>query len=350
MSQAEMKLYPTGTKLCRYVAHSGRALAFFVLSMLSTTVWISACLGAQPSVPPANLPQVISAAQAIKRWDSAGKLAGSIGEHDGPVYALTFVPGSGGSELATGGADGLVKIWNVAAGRMLLRLDTRHVEIRAIAISPDGHLIATGGTDGANRLWERGKTKPLTEMNANSDPIRALQFTRDGHSLLSAGADRAVRRWKVEEGGRVLNYVSDVLAHDDTVTSLCLSPDEKSFASVSLDGFLKVWELNSNALKLRIRVSLRGVLTVAYAPDGHTIATGDEEGRIRVWNSETGMSMPINGSRDGAINVLAWTPDGKLLVAGSTDKTLSYWDVGTGRQIACIAAHDGPVRALAIVP
>jgi WD40 repeat protein len=104
--------------------------------------------------------------------------------------------------------------------------------------------------------------------------------------------------------------------------------------------------MDGGGLLNRIRVCDRGVQSVAFSPDGRAIATGDEEGKIRLWNAANGMPQAFSGSQERAVTALAWASDGKTLVSGGADGTLHYWNVTTGAELAKIAAHDGAVRAL----
>lgn len=300
------------------------------------------------------LPEVISGGsdRAIKHWDKSGKLTATVGTQDDTIYALAFVPGES-DKLAAVSADGALKLWDVAAKQMIWSVDAHSGGAYAVAISPNGRLIATGGADRHIRIWDRSNGKRLADMDVHSDAVRALQFASDGKVLVSGGADRTLRigAVRVDAGvGVVLEYHSNIFAHDGTITALDISHDNRAIASVSEDGYLKTWRLDSGSLNNRIRVSGRAVRAVAYSPDSSLIATGDEDGKIRLWNAATGMALPFTGAHDRSVYALAWSPDGKTLISGGADKALRFWNVTKAQQIAIITAHDGTVRAVAVVP
>src|SRR5208337_4952091 len=67
--------------------------------------------------------------------------------------------------------------------------------------------------------------------------------------------------------------------------------------------------------------------TVAFAPDGKTLASGSQNGCICLWDAAIGTQrQPLRGDRS-AIHSIAFTPDGKTLASGSSDRTVRLWDL-----------------------
>jgi WD40 repeat protein len=294
------------------------------------------------------LPIVITAGSdhAVKHWDATGRLLGAVGMHMDAVTALAY----GSGELVCAVNNGKIKGIDLATGKVDFDAKAHPEGTICLSLSSDASLLATGGSDSALRLWE-GKTGHFLGIfpKAHGGAITALQLTSDRAHLVSGSTDRLIRVWRITGDAKhpVIEYQANIVAHDDTVNAISISPDDKLIASVSGDGSLKIWNLASGALVNRMRLGAGGV-TVVFSPDGHTIATGCSDGKVRLWNPENGMSLPFTASHDGAVTALAWTPDGKVLVTGGEDKTLRYWNVSTGHQLARITAHDGAVRAIVL--
>ena len=85
---------------------------------------------------------------------------------------------------------------------------------------------------------------------------------------------------------------------------------------------------------------------MAVAPDGSWLATGGEDGTVRIWDAATGQERAILTGHTGRVRAVAVAPDGSWLATGSQDGTVQVWDVATGRSQALMRI-DGSIRATA---
>src|SRR3954470_2592735 len=147
-------------------------------------------------------------------------------------------------------------------------------------------------------------------------------------------------------------------SHSGVVTSVAFSPDGRTLASGSWDGTIKLWAAQGG--KLKLRRTLRGewdeVEAVAFAPDGSAIAglgTGFDAapfGAVMLWALEGGRGRPLTRA-SGKLDAIAFSPDGLTLATASGDtRTVTLWDVETGRERASLSGHQGPTWSLAFSP
>ena len=118
-----------------------------------------------------------------------------------------------------------------------------------------------------------------------------------------------------------------LLGHEETVTAVAYSPDGRLLASGSDDGTLRLWDAKSGAA---IGAPLKGhedwVRSVAFSPDGRLLASGSDDGTVRLWDAKSGAAIgaPLKGHEDWVRSV-AFSPDGRLLASGSDDGTVRLW-------------------------
>ncbi|MFF3713969.1 nSTAND1 domain-containing NTPase [Streptomyces phaeochromogenes] len=91
------------------------------------------------------------------------------------------------------------------------------------------------------------------------------------------------------------------------------------------------------------------VVRVAFSPDGHTLATGDLDGRVFLWDTGTGRLRNKLRAYDGLFDAMAFSRDGRTL-ATSYDGTVRIWDTGTGRHRKSLRLRAEGAGAEAAVP
>ena len=125
--------------------------------------------------------------------------------------------------------------------------------------------------------------------------------------------------------------------HTDNVLSVAFSPDGKILASGSEDGTIKLWDVAMGEEIHTLVGHTLYVTSVAFDPDGTIIASGSFDKTIKLWDVATGEEIRTLTGHSKYVVSVAFSPDGKVLASASSstldDNSVKLWDVATGREI-----------------
>ena len=250
-----------------------------------------------------------------------------------------------GRLLATGDADGAVKLWQTGDWRQIRTLKGQNEHLHGLAFSPDGQRLASGDINGTICVWNVPTGKLLALLN-HGEEVNSLVFSPNGNRLVSGG-DPSIKVWDTA----TWKEFPAPRGHKRVVKGMAFSSDGRLLASGSTDGTVKIWEVSTWQELWTLAPHLGMVLDVAFSPDGSQIAaasgnyfnTGDDC-EIKIWNAATGKLMQTLGGHNGGVFKLAFSPDGKrLATTGAEDATIKIWDVANGIEALTLRGHsDAP--------
>jgi len=150
-------------------------------------------------------------------------------------------------------------------------------------------------------------------------------------------------------GGRL---VATLTGHEDAVNSVTYSPDGRTIASGSDDGTIRIWDVRTGEETTPPLISGDGeVSSVAFAPDGQIVASGTFTGNIYTWRLSATLLAPqqLPGHSE-TVKSLAFSPNGLLLASASSDKSIRVWTVANGKEFAIFSDHTEAVNTVAFSP
>lgn len=294
-----------------------------------------------------------SSLHVIKLWNVATlKELASI-ETKSPAHSAHFSPD--GKTLAFGALDGRDDVKGPQASVRLWDITTKKEQKRfspfthdsswgiPVAFAPDGKTLAS-----ANSFWvtlwdvaagseplqlERaGKVFDKVTTHSIEGEINCLAFSPDG-KILAAGDREGIRLWDATTG-----KLHATLVANSAVRAVSFSPDSKTLGTVCASHSPNInallWDVTTGKQQRKLQMvgtTGSGAHAIAFAPDGHTLALGDSEGWVQLFDVATwNVRLTFRHSKEpNYLNSIALSPDGKNMATGSGDGSVRLWDVSS---------------------
>jgi U3 small nucleolar RNA-associated protein 13 len=242
------------------------------------------------------------------------QLLRSLKPHQAPVV-VTAVD-STGTLLATGGADSVIKVWDIRGGYIT---HTFHGHSGLISALHFFQVDAASQIPQQQALAEPHRFGPANSSNLHDDTIA-------GFRLASGGEDGKVRVWNLLRGKSIATLDS----HVSVVRKLDYSPEENALLSASRDQTIMVTDLKSWKNRWTIP-ALEELDTAGFLAKGSIFYTGGEFGNVRLWSMDTGKEITrqqLTKTEIETIHDSVHYPDLNFLLTVHADQTLIFHSIG----------------------
>ncbi len=215
--------------------------------------------------------------------------------------------------------------------------------VTAVAYSPGGKTLAAGYQDGTIRLWDIASHRLLSTATWGGAAL-VLAFT-DGGKALEVAGPVAFGVWNLTGPARI---AARPLAGLTGGHSVAFSPDGATLATGGDDGNVRLWDVaTQQEIGAPMSSDLAPVEAVTFSPDGATVAAASSDGTVQLWDvatqQEAGTTMTAGPA---SVTALAFSPGGKFVAAGGDDGNLRLWDTATYSQAGATMATGAPVAAV----
>ncbi|MGB7846900.1 MAG: WD40 repeat domain-containing protein, partial [Candidatus Acidiferrum sp.] len=267
----------------------------------------------------------------VLEWDltrselSAVPLSG----HERQVSSLAYAPD--GKVLISGSMDGTVIFWDIHNHSPLGPPAKAHRSpVWSLACNPDGKTAVSGG-DAELVFWDLATHKQSgSPITSQKDRIWALAFSPSGEFLASAGNERIVAIWK---SGNQTEPVKSVGASDTagykevTPAGVSFNPAGTLMAASSPGNSVTLWNFRSGRPVPPVLYGhTQSVSSVDFRGDGKVLASGSEDGDIRLWDVETHELLGTLSAEQQALKSVVFSHQKDTLASVGEDDSIILWD------------------------
>ncbi|KAG8707855.1 hypothetical protein FRC09_001569, partial [Ceratobasidium sp. 395] len=232
---------------------------------------------------------------------------------------------------------GQLLVWEWQSESYVLKQQGHYFDMNSLSFSQDGQNIATGGDDGKVKIWNTRSGFCFVTFTEHTSAISTVEFAKQGQVLFTASLDGTVRAYDLV---RYRNFRTFTSPSPVQFSSLAVDESGEVVAAGSLDSFeVFMWSVQTGKL-LDVLTGHEGPISaLAFSPTGSQLASASWDKSIRIW-SVFGRSRAVEPFQLGSEALaIAFRPDGKELVATSLDGQVLFWNVAEGKQTNVIEAR-----------
>jgi WD domain, G-beta repeat len=215
--------------------------------------------------------------------------------------------------------------WDASTGRSLLEVAWRSRAGGAVAVTAGGGILAAKGAGSVSRWDPRdGRRRAICSL---VKPARAVVTNADATVIAAGGNDGVARVFGPD--GRIRTEINCARPGGQSfvaIRSLALDAPGRLLATGEQFGRVKVWDTESGELLTDAGRQSRWIGGLAFSPDSRSVAFGDGDGNVVIRGLAAGAGTVIGRHQDGVLSA-AFSPDGGSLVTGGQDRTVILWNL-----------------------
>ena len=268
-------------------------------------------------------------------------------EHGSGVTSVAFSPD--GTIVASGAADGTVKLWDMATHTNIATLEEHANAVSSVAFSPDGTIVASGAADGTVKLWDMATHTNIITLEGHTDGVASVAFSPDGTILASGAGDGVVKLWDVETHQNTATFGghdASILEEGGWFTPVSFLSNTTLASGAGSS--IKLWNVETHQNTATLGEDLAGVVSLSFSRNGTALASG-AVGSIKLWDVATEENLSTFPSVSARslfpLIFISFSPDGTL-IAAAHDENVGLWDVETSTLINTLFGHTAVVRSV----
>ena len=311
--------------------------------LIITCLFLASCTHLKPSGAPFSKDKRLDAANIkfeSKHYELLEPELVVQLSHSQPITAMSL--SGNGQFLATASWDRTIRLWSVATGRQIRQFRKKHnnewMLSFALALSYDGDHLLSGGDDNTVYLWSTDTGQVISQYSGHQDRITSIVFSADEKYAISGSRDKTIKRWLLADKNKMLtpkeisqevSQSTTIATLADTIVTLKLTPGGNSLIAASYTSAWKV-DFNNSSKPEMFSEHPAGITALSVSPDGKYVLTGDLANNI--WLSDLNNQKKIKSfsGHSEQIFSLDFSPDGLSFVSSSQDNSVRTWDIEQG--------------------
>ncbi|CAG0886039.1 unnamed protein product, partial [Darwinula stevensoni] len=257
-------------------------------------------------------------------WTTDGRLASTLGQHKGPIFALKW--NKKGNYILSAGVDKTTIIWDASTGQCTQQFAFH----TAPALDVDWQSntsFASCSTDQRIHVCQLGSDKPVKSFQGHTNEVNAIKWDPQGNLLASCSDDMTLKIWSMKQDG----CVHDLQAHNKEIYTIKWSPTGPGtnnpsmnliLASASFDSTVRLWDVERGACIHTLTRHTEPVYSVAFSPDGKFLASGSFDKCVHIWSTQSGQLVHSYKGTGGIFEV-CWNARGDKVGASASDGSVS---------------------------
>ncbi|MFG6093902.1 NB-ARC domain-containing protein [Leptothoe sp. ISB3NOV94-8A] len=260
----------------------------------------------------------------VRLWDTQKlECVDTFIGHCNWIWATNFSPN--GQYIVSSSGDYTIRLWDIQQRKCIHIFTEPNNLITSLSFSPNGRWIATGDRRSTLKLWDTQKIKHIYTFTGHNDWVKFVAFSPNGQWIATGSKDETVRLWDIEKQICLYTFTG----HSDSISSITFSPDSRLLASSSLDTSIRLWDIQKKTCVHTFNHSAP-VWLVSFRPNGRQLASKSGD-TIKLWDIQQQACINEFSTFGDWIRSATFSPDGLVLATGSNDGTIRLWDIETGR-------------------
>ncbi|XP_057372895.1 F-box-like/WD repeat-containing protein TBL1XR1 isoform X1 [Daphnia carinata] len=261
-------------------------------------------------------------------WTTDGRLASTLGQHKGPIFALKW--NKKGNYILSAGVDKTTIIWDASTGQCTQQFAFHSAP--ALDVDWQSNVsFASCSTDQCIHVCKLGSDKPTKSFQGHTNEVNAIKWDPQGNLLASCSDDMTLKIWSMKQD----TCVHDLQAHNKEIYTIKWSPTGPGtnnpnmnliLASASFDSTVRLWDVERGLCIHTLTKHTEPVYSVAFSPDGKYLASGSFDKCVHIWSTQSGQLLHSYKGTGGIFEV-CWNSRGDKVGASASDGSVFVLDL-----------------------